>query len=154
MCRMQQRNCEIGLYLANEETIKYRNSNWVGELSCTDPSAAAGGGSGASAEARYNLALAQMRAGQKKEAAETLKPLLSSPDVDTALLASDVFEDLDDTPQAVSFMRRAIVLDPMRPDSYMRFAELCMLHDSYQTGIDMVSAGIARLPHDSGLYLT
>jgi len=108
----------------------------------------------ASAEARYNLALAQMRAGQKKEAAETLKPLLSSPDVDTALLASDVFEDLDDTPQAVSFMRRAIVLDPMRPDSYMRFAELCMLHDSYQTGIDMVSAGIARLPHDSDLYLT
>jgi tetratricopeptide (TPR) repeat protein len=107
----------------------------------------------ASAAARYDLALAQMRAGQKNEAAETLKPLLSSPDVDTALLASDVFEDLGDTPQAVSLMRRAIVLDPMRADSYMRFAELCMLHDSYQTGIDMVSAGIARLPRESGLYL-
>jgi tetratricopeptide (TPR) repeat protein len=107
----------------------------------------------ASAAARYDLALAKMRAGQKNEAAETLKPLLASPDVDTALLASDVFEDLGDTPQAVSLVRRAIVLDPMRADSYMRFAELCMLHDSYQTGIDMVSAGIARLPHDSGLYL-
>jgi tetratricopeptide (TPR) repeat protein len=106
-----------------------------------------------SAEARYDLALAQMRAGQKKEAAETLKPLLSSPDVDTALLASDVFEDLGDTPQAVSLMRRAIVLDPMRPDSYVRFAELCMLHESYQPGIDMVSAGIAQLPHNPGLYL-
>lgn len=107
----------------------------------------------ASAEARYDLALAQLRASQKKEAAETLKPLLPSPDVDTALLASDVFEDLGDTPQAVSVMRRAIVLDPIRPDSYVRFAELCMLHESYQAGIDMVSAGITRLPHDPGLYI-
>jgi tetratricopeptide (TPR) repeat protein len=107
----------------------------------------------ASAEARYDLALAQVRASQKKEAAETLKPLLPSADVDTASLASDVFEDLGDTPQAVSLMRRAIVLDPLRPDSYARFAELCMQHESYQTGIDMVSAGIMRLPHDPRLYI-
>lgn len=107
-----------------------------------------------SADARYDLALAQKRAGQNKQAAETLKPLLAFPDVDTALLASDVFEAVGDTPQAVSLMRRAIVLDPMRSDSYVRFAELCMLHESYQAGIDMVNAGLARLPHESSLYLS
>jgi tetratricopeptide (TPR) repeat protein len=106
-----------------------------------------------SADAGYDLALAQARAGEKNEAATTLKPLLASPDVETALLASDVFEDLGDTPQAVSLTRRAIILDPMRPDPYLRFAELCMLHESYQPGIDMVSAGISRLPQNSGLYL-
>jgi tetratricopeptide (TPR) repeat protein len=107
----------------------------------------------ASADARYDLALAQTRAGHNKEATETLQPLLSSPDVDTALLASDIFEDLGDTPQAVTLMRRAIVLDPGRADSYVRFAELCMLHESYQAGIDMVSAGISRLPDSSALYV-
>lgn len=106
-----------------------------------------------SADAGYDLALAEARAGEKKEAAETLKPLLASPDVETALLASDVFEDLGDTPQAVSLTHRAIVLDPMLPDPYLRFAELCMLHESYEPGIDMVSAGISRMPQNSGLYL-
>lgn len=106
-----------------------------------------------SVDVRYDLALAQTRAGQNKEAAETLGPLLSSSDVDAALLASDIFESLGNTPQAVALMRRAIVLDPSRPDSYVHFAELCMLHESYQPGIDMVSAGISRLPNSSALYV-
>ncbi|MBW4039969.1 MAG: tetratricopeptide repeat protein [Acidobacteria bacterium] len=105
------------------------------------------------ADARYDLALAQRRAGQNREAAETLKPLLATADYETLLLASDVSEDIGDTPDAVVLMRRAILLNPMRADPYVRFAELCLLHDSYDSGIAMVTAGIERLPNQSSLYL-
>ncbi len=102
----------------------------------------------------YNLAVAQFEAGDPKASAATLGPLLSrSPDIDTLLLAADVFEQEGDTPHAATLLHQAIVADPMRTDSYVRFAELCMSHESYQAGVDMVSAGIARAPRDASLYL-
>lgn len=105
------------------------------------------------ADVRYDLALAQRRAGQNQEAAETLKPLLATADYETLLLASDVSEDIGDTPDAVAFMRRAILLNPLRADPYVRFAEICLLHESYESGIAMVTAGIERLPNRPSLYL-
>lgn len=105
------------------------------------------------ADARYDLALAQRRAGQNHEAAETLKPLLATADYETLLLASDVSEDIGNTPDAVAFMRRAILLNPMRAGPYVRFAELCLLHESYDSGIAMVTAGIERQPNQPSLYL-
>ncbi len=102
----------------------------------------------------YDLALAELRAGQGQAAAQTLGPLLdATSDVDTLVLASDAFEETGDTPKAVAMMRRAIVSDPLHADSYVRFAELCMEHESYQAGVDMVSAGISRLPRDPSLFL-
>ena len=73
--------------------------------------------------------------------------------MDTLLLAADVYEGEGDTPRAAALLRQAIVADPARSNSYVRFAELCMAHESYAAGIDMVSAGIARQPHDSSLLL-
>jgi tetratricopeptide (TPR) repeat protein len=108
----------------------------------------------ASKDARYDLALAQVRSDQNKEATATLGPLLDAhPDLDTLTLASDAFEAVGNTPRAVALLRQAIVLDPTRADTYVRFAELCILHDSSQAGIDMVTAGIARLPNDPALFL-
>lgn len=106
-------------------------------------------------EARYDLALAQVRAGETKEARVTLAPLTAKGgDVDTLSLAAEAAEATGDTPQAVALLRRAIVLDPMVADSYVRFGEICLQHESYRAGIEMVSAGLARLPRDVGLYLT
>jgi tetratricopeptide (TPR) repeat protein len=104
-------------------------------------------------DARYDLALAQRSAGDNKQAAETLKPLLSTADYDTLVLGSDISEDIGDTPDAVSLMRRAILLDPTRPDPYVRFAELCLLHESYDSGVAVVTAGLERLPNSPSLYL-
>ena len=103
---------------------------------------------------QYDLAVAQSESGDAKAAATTLAPLLErAPDLDTLLLAADVFEQVGDTPRAAGLLRQAIVADPARSNSYVRFAELCMTHESYQPGIDMVTAGIARQPHDSSLFL-
>jgi tetratricopeptide (TPR) repeat protein len=105
-------------------------------------------------EIRYDLALAEQRAGQNQAAADALAPLLNQQaDTETLSLASDVFEAIGDTPRAIALLRQAIVRQPEDSDSYVRFAELCMLHESYQAGVAMVSAGIARLPQSSSLYL-
>ena len=105
-------------------------------------------------EVLYDLALSQVSAGQNQAGLDTLKPLLSNtPDLDTLTLASDAAEAVGDTPQAVALLRQAIVLDPKFAESYVRFSELCMLHESYQAGIEMVDAGLARLPQNSSLYL-
>ncbi len=105
-------------------------------------------------DVRYDLALAEQRAGQNQAAADTLAPLLNDQaDPETLSLASDVFEAIGDTPRAIALLRQAIVLQPSAGDSYVRFAELCMLHESYPAGVAMVSAGIARLPQNSALYL-
>ena len=103
---------------------------------------------------QYDLAVAQSEAGSPKAAAATLSPLLlqKSPDLDTLLLAADVFEQVGDTPRAAALLRQAIVADPAKSNSYVRFAELCMAHESYAAGIDMVTAGLARQPHDSSLF--
>ena len=108
----------------------------------------------ASPDARYDLALSQLRAGDAHAALETLKPITSGPgDVDSLSLASEAAEATGDTPEAATLLRRAIVLDPTSADGYVRFAELCMQHESYRAGIDMVSAGLSRMPQVPALYL-
>ena len=103
---------------------------------------------------RYDLAVAQLEAGDAKAASSTLSPLLEhEPDVDTLLLASEIAEQTGDTPRAAVLLRQAILADPTRSNSYVRFAELCMAHESYQPGVDMVTAGLARQLHDPTLFL-
>jgi tetratricopeptide (TPR) repeat protein len=103
---------------------------------------------------RYDLALAQYESGDLNASQMTLSPLLDrAPDLDTLLLAADIFEQKGDTPHSVSLLRQAIVSAPNRSNSYIRFAELCMAHESYQAGIEMVTVGIEHQPHDSSLFL-
>jgi tetratricopeptide (TPR) repeat protein len=102
----------------------------------------------------YDLAAAQFEAGQAQQASASLAPLLEhAPDVDTLVLGADIAEEIGDTPKAAALLRQAILADPARSNSYVRFAELCMSHESYQAGIDMVSAGLSRQPHDAMLFL-
>jgi len=50
-------------------------------------------------------------------------------------------------------MRRAIVLSPTA-SYYAGFAVLCLEHDSFQVGFDMMSAGLRYIPDDPLLYLS
>jgi tetratricopeptide (TPR) repeat protein len=104
---------------------------------------------------RYNLALVQTMAGKNAEAIQTLQPLLSAqaPDPDVLSLAAEADEANGDTPSAVALLRQAIILDPTNEDLYVRFAGLCLNHDSFQAGIDMIDAGLKRIPKAAGLYI-
>ena len=105
--------------------------------------------------ARYNLAVAQYSAHQAKDAIATLQPLLQAqpPDPDVLDLASSAYEETGDTPTAATLLRQAIVLDPGKPRYYIDFAAISFNHESFQVGVDMVSAGLKRNPKAAPLYV-
>ncbi|HLH04072.1 MAG TPA: tetratricopeptide repeat protein [Bryobacteraceae bacterium] len=104
--------------------------------------------------ARYNLALAQYLAGDHTAALSTLAPLLQNPNPEPRVLdlASAAYEASGDTPKSVDLLHRAIVAQPDNALLYLHFVDLCFTHRSFQTGIDMVTAGIQRLPRSAKLY--
>ena len=105
---------------------------------------------------RYDLAVVQVASKQNEDALKTLEPLLApdQSDPDILSLASQAAEAIKDTPRAVALLRQAIVLSPTTQDYYIAFAALCLDHESFQVGIDMINAGLSRIPHAARLYLS
>lgn len=105
---------------------------------------------------KYDLAVLQVAAKQHDAAIRTLEPLLTpdQQDPDILSLASEAYEATGDTPKSVSLLRQAIVLSPSTANYYVDFASLCFDHDSFQVGIDMLNAGIARISNDPLLYIS
>lgn len=105
---------------------------------------------------RYDLALLLISEHDNSEAASVLEPLLTpdQTDPDVLSLASQAYEDAGNTPKAVELQRQAIVLDPADPANYVLFAVLCLTHDSFQVGIDMLNAGLKHISDNPSLYLS
>jgi tetratricopeptide (TPR) repeat protein len=105
---------------------------------------------------KYDLAVVLIETGQNEAALKVLDPLLATdpPDPEVLSLASDAYEAIGDTPKAVSLLRQAIVLSPANANYYTSFAALCLNHESFQVGIDMINAGLQRLPNDPSLYIS
>ncbi len=102
----------------------------------------------------YDVALLQWRLKQSKDALATIEPLLTARQFGLAFaLGSRVAESLGDTPRAVELLRTAILLAPDREDNYLEFANLAFAHTSFQVGVDMLNAGLRRLPAAASLYL-
>ena len=107
------------------------------------------------ADSWRNLATVQIAAHQPQNALQTLGPLLAKdPDVATLRLAAAAYEQNKDTPNAVKMLREAIVKDPRDAGLYIDFANLAMDHQSFETGIEMINAGLALQPDSAPLYLT
>jgi tetratricopeptide (TPR) repeat protein len=105
--------------------------------------------------ARYNLAVAQFTAQHSADAIKTLQPLLeaSDPDPDVLDLASAAYEETGDTPRAVILLRQAILASPRKVKYYVDFAALSYKHESFQVGVEMIDAGLTRLPKAAPLYI-
>ena len=105
---------------------------------------------------KYDLAVVLASTKQYESAIKTLVPLLTDDqkDPDILSLASQAYEATKDTPSAVALLRQAIVLSPTTPDYYAEFAVLCLEHDSFQVGVDMMNAGLRFIPDDPSLYLS
>src|SRR6266849_1403324 len=104
---------------------------------------------------RQLVAAIQLMAHKPQEAIATLQPLIASgrADAQALELASSAYEEAGDTPEAVSALRQAIILDPHNPNPYIDFANLSMNHQSFQVGINVVSDGISVQPKTASLYL-
>ena len=105
---------------------------------------------------KYDLAVLLLETKQHDAALKVLEPLLAADqsDPDLLSLASEAYEAAGDTPRAVSLMRQAIVLSPDTPSYYNAFALLSLDHESFQVGIDMINAGMQRIPDDPSLYIS
>lgn len=101
------------------------------------------------------LASIQLMAHKSKDALLTLRPLLGAKEVDASTLqiASTAHESAGDTPQAVSTLRQALLLDPRNVSLYLDFANISFAHESFQVGIDVISEGLALQPNADDLYL-
>ncbi|MGO8772832.1 MAG: tetratricopeptide repeat protein [Terracidiphilus sp.] len=104
----------------------------------------------------YDLAILLVQMHNNDEAVKVLEPLLTPDqnDPDVLSLASQAYEADGNTPKAVALQRQAIVLNPTDPSNYVYFAVLCLNHDSYQVGVDMLDAGLKHIPNSSSLYLS
>lgn len=106
-------------------------------------------------KARYNLAVVEVMEKRYQDAITILEPLVSKEpnDADSLDLLAEAYEGLLDTPKAVATLRQAIVSNPDVPQYYLEFADICLVHASYRVGIDMLNAGLKRLPNSAPLYL-
>jgi len=103
---------------------------------------------------RYDVALLQWKTHAAEDALATLAPLLAGNQDEAALaLASGIYEEKGDTPRAVALLRTAIVINPDNVDNYLDFADLAFNHKSFQVGIDMLNAGLKRMPNSARLYV-
>ncbi len=109
----------------------------------------------ASRTVRYDLALEQWRSSATVDPIATLQPLLDgqSPDANALRLAAAIHESRNETPQAVKLLRESILADPQDEASYLDFATLAFTHGSYSVGVDIVTAGLSRIPNAPGLYM-
>jgi len=105
---------------------------------------------------KYDLAVLLVETKQNAAALGVLEPLLAADqsDPDLLSLASEAYEASADTGKAVSLLREAIVLSPTTANYYNAFAVLCLDHESYQVGIDMIDAGLQLITDDSSLYVS
>lgn len=109
-----------------------------------------------SAYPKYDLGVVLVTTNQNDAALKVLAPLLTDAqqDPDILSLASQAYEAIGNTPKAVSLLRQAIVISPTNASYYVIFSEICLTHDSFQVGIDMINAGLQRIPDDPALYVS
>ena len=105
---------------------------------------------------KYDLAIVLVSSKQYEAAINVLDPLLTEDqkDPDVLSLASQAYEGTKNTPRAVALLRQAIVLSPATANYYAAFAALCLDHDSFQVGVDMMNVGLRNVPNDPSLYIS
>jgi tetratricopeptide (TPR) repeat protein len=104
---------------------------------------------------RIALARTQAAAKDRSAALQTLQPLLGpeSRDSPAFLLAAQLAEADNLTPQAVEWFRKAIQVNPHDPTAYLAFAEMSFNHGAFKVGADFLTLGIQQLPSEARLYL-
>jgi len=104
---------------------------------------------------RRLLASMQLMLHRPKDALETLEPVMENrdPNAEILSLAASAYEGAGDTPNAVSALRRAILLDPRNVSLYLDFATIAFAHESFQVGIDVVTEGLILQPQAAQLYM-
>jgi len=105
-------------------------------------------------EAKYNLALATFHMDKVSDARNILQQMIAeNPRAETYDLLAACDEALGDPAAAEQSYVKAIELDPLNEDYYLRGAELAMDRLAYDLGINILRVGLQRLPHSYRIWL-
>ena len=103
---------------------------------------------------RYDLALAQFLAGKYSDAIATLEPLRDrNAPSDAFNLLAQAYERNHRTQQAIDTLRQAISKFPNDENNYLDLANICLDHDSYSLGREVVEIGLKYRPASARLQL-
>jgi tetratricopeptide (TPR) repeat protein len=102
---------------------------------------------------KYNLAVADLQAHRPADAVIVLAPLESVKDADLLNLLAHAYEQANRPDDAFRVLETAIELNPKDETNYLDLAILCLEHYQEQRSVMAATAGIARIPKASSLYL-
>jgi tetratricopeptide (TPR) repeat protein len=99
----------------------------------------------------YNLGLAQYLAGDYEGAIHTLEHPEHRPSRDELNLLAQAYEKNRQTQLAIDRLREAITLFPADENNYLDLATICIDHNAYPLGIEIVQLGLQKKPHSEKL---
>jgi tetratricopeptide (TPR) repeat protein len=104
---------------------------------------------------KYNLALALIKANQRKSALPLLASIVQESKGDANLLASaaTAYESAGDNDLALDAYQKSIAADPTNPDRYLDGTRLLIDLDRYDEALEIVKRGIALVPDDYPLVV-
>jgi len=100
---------------------------------------------------RFNLGLAETRAGRHAEAIAVLTALRSQADADGLSLLASAYEANGQTPNALEVLREAIARFPLEERLYADLATICLDHNAIPLGVEVLDAGTRNLPRSARL---
>jgi Flp pilus assembly protein TadD len=106
-----------------------------------------------SVQFKYNLAVAELKNHQPERAVDALSPLSSVKDADLLNLLALAYEQAKRPDDAFRVLETAIEAAPQDATNYLDLAILCLEHNQEQRSVQSATAGIARIPKASSLYL-
>ncbi|WP_446742893.1 tetratricopeptide repeat protein [Silvibacterium acidisoli] len=102
---------------------------------------------------KYNLAIAELRNHQPEDAIRVLEPLATTKDADLLNLLAEAYTQAKRPDDAFRVLEQAIALKPNVPSNYLDLAVLCLEHNQENRSVAAATAGIARIPKATSLYL-
>jgi tetratricopeptide (TPR) repeat protein len=106
-----------------------------------------------SVQFKYNLAVAALQNHQPEQAIHVLSPLSAVRDADLLNLLALAYEQAKRPDDAFRVLENAIEINPQDEANYLDLAILCLEHNQEQRSALAATAGIARIPKASSLYL-
>jgi tetratricopeptide (TPR) repeat protein len=106
-----------------------------------------------SVELKYNLAVALLHNHQTNDAIAVLEPLASEKDSGLLNLLASAYTQANRPDDAFRTLEQAIIVSPTDQSNYLDLAILCLEHHQENRSVAAASAGIARIPDASSLFL-
>ncbi|MDQ6705541.1 MAG: tetratricopeptide repeat protein [Acidobacteriota bacterium] len=97
----------------------------------------------------------QFLAGNYHATVAILEPALENHTADAGVLdlLAQANGMLSETERALTLLERAIAANPSASQYYADYAYICLAHGKFQAGLDVVNAGLKRLPDAAPLYV-